>query len=396
MPDDTPPSSLLRRLREVPQDAVNRIAGDIGARRATSLGEAQAAAYLDGRMRRAGLRVSAEGFRAPSGISGDGAALALLAAIGVILYYWAPLPSLALAVWNCAFAAAAQRRPSSPFLARKRPSQNVIATRALEAPPCWRVVLLAALDTPPATKRWVRRLIAGNRAPAGRVAACVAIAVLALLAFFGPLEVRRLLWYLQFAGVAYVVVLAVLDAWQQRAAATAGAVNHAGSLAAMLESADMLGTLEQTELWAVALGASDSGAGLADMLRRYPFDQRTTLFIGLESLGGGLLSYATREGMLRQRAADPLLLRFVAEADAADPLINAEPRPYHSEPTLAHTLLQGGFRTITLLGLDADGHPAQRGSPADTPEQIDAAMIDRAVRLITAVVKRIDATSPEF
>ena len=71
------PGSLLRRLREEPRDAINRIAGEIGARRATSLGEAQAAAYLDGRLRRAGLRVSAEGFRAPAGIGWDGVALAL-------------------------------------------------------------------------------------------------------------------------------------------------------------------------------------------------------------------------------------------------------------------------------------------------------------------------------
>ena len=57
---DDRPRSLLRRLREDPTDAVNRIALEIGARRPTSLGEAQAAAYLDGRMRRAGLRVSAQ------------------------------------------------------------------------------------------------------------------------------------------------------------------------------------------------------------------------------------------------------------------------------------------------------------------------------------------------
>src|SRR6266536_3319559 len=119
------PGSLLRRLREAPQDAVNRIAGEIGARRATSLGEAQAAAYLDGRLRRAGLRVSADAFRAPAGVGWDGLALALLA-------------------------------------------------------------------------------------------------------FFGPFEVRLLLWYAQFVAVAYLIMLAVLEAWQLRAPATAGAANHAG------------------------------------------------------------------------------------------------------------------------------------------------------------------------
>jgi len=73
------PGSLLRRLREDPQEAIGRIAGDIGGRRSTSLGEAQAAAYLDGRMRRAGLRVSADPFCAVARDTGGRVALALVA-----------------------------------------------------------------------------------------------------------------------------------------------------------------------------------------------------------------------------------------------------------------------------------------------------------------------------
>jgi hypothetical protein len=384
------PGSLLRRLREAPQDAVNRIAGDIGTRRATSLGEAQAAAYLDGRLRRAGLRVSADAFRAPAGIAWDGIVLALLATLSVILYYWVPRPSLALSLWNLAIAVAAFRRPSNPFLIRKQPSQNVIATRALEGPPRWRVVLLAPLDTPPATPQIARRLSSGMRPLLGRVVACGAIVALALLAFFGPLDLRRLLWYAQFAPAAYLLIVAALEAWLLWAPATAGAANHAGALAAMLESADILNALTQTELWAVALGASSSGAGLADLLRRYPFDPQMTLFIGLETIGSGLLSYVTREGRLPQRSADPLLVRLVTETDATDPLINVEPRPYYSEPTLQYALHRGRYRTLTIIGLDADGSPAQRGSSTDTPEQIDAEMIDRAVRLIIGVVKQLD------
>src|SRR5438552_9120006 len=97
---DIRPGQYLRRLREDPLDAVNRIAGEIGPRRATSLAEAQAAAYLDGRFRRAGLRVSVDPFRAASSVGGDGALLAVLALISVALYYWFPVPSLFLALWS--------------------------------------------------------------------------------------------------------------------------------------------------------------------------------------------------------------------------------------------------------------------------------------------------------
>jgi len=228
------------------------------------------------------------------------------------------------------------------------------------------------------------------------VLACGAIVALALLAFFGPLEVRRMLWYAQFVPAAYLVILAALEAWQLRAPATAGAANHAGALAAMLESADTLNALTQTELWAVALGASNSGAGLADLLRRYPFDPQMTLFIGLETIGSGLLSYVTREGRLPQRSADALLVRLVTDTDAADPLINVEPRPYYSEPTLQYALHRGRYRTLTIIGLDADGNPAQRGSPTDIPDRIDPTMIDRAVRLIVGLVKQLDTTSSEL
>jgi hypothetical protein len=388
------PGSLLRRLREDPQEAINRIAGDIGGRRATSLGEAQAAAYLDGRMRRAGLRVSADAFRAPTGAGWDGVAVALLAVAGVVLFYWRPLPALALMLAALAFAFVGLLRPGAPLLARRRPSQNVVSTRALESAPRWRVVLLAPLDSPPAGGRLARALLAGPRPAIGRVAAGALILPLAALALSEiPLEVRRVLWYAQLLPAAYLVLMAVLDVWMMRAPATLGSVNHAGALAALLESADTLSALQQTELWAIGLGATATGAGLADLLRRYPFDRETTLFVALESIGGGRLSYVTREGLLPQLAADALLLRLVAGADAADPLIDAEPRAYGAEPTQARPLLRAGHRAVAIVGLDADGRPALRGSPRDTPDQVDAQMLDRAIRLVVGLVKQIDSTA---
>jgi hypothetical protein len=393
---DSLSGSLLRRLREDPQEAINRIAGDIGPRRATSLGEARAAAYLDGRMRRAGLRVSADAFRTAVGSGWDGVALAMLATAGVALYYWLPLPSLFLALWNLLIAIAAQLRPGMPLLARKRPSQNVIATRAITGSPRRRTVLLAPLDSPPVTGRLARLLHAGDRPPLGRVVACAIIALFAALSLLQmPLDIRRALWYGQMLGAAYLLLLAGLDIQAMRAQVTAGAVNHAGALTALLESAEALSGLDQTELWAVGLGATSTGAGLADLLRRYPFDPEATLFLGIESIGGGRLSYLTREGLLPQRIPDGRLLQLIAAADAADPLIDAEPRSYRGEPTLARALLRAGYRAIAIIGLDADGRPALRGSANDTPDQIDAQMLDRAVRLIVGLVKQIDATSFE-
>jgi len=225
--------------------------------------------------------------------------------------------------------------------------------------------------------------------------ACGLIVVLGLLALDGPLGLRQLFWYLQIASAAYLLLMAGLDIWSMVAPSTPGAVNHAGALSAMLESADGLNALSQTELWAVALGASPSGAGLADLLRRYPFDRERTLFIGIESIGAGRVSYLTRAGIVPQRPSDPLLLQLVAAADADDPLIDAEPRPYTSEPVLVQQLQRAGRRTLTIIGLDANGQPAYRGSMADTPEDVDSQTLDRAIRLVVGLVKKIDAASDE-
>jgi hypothetical protein len=389
-------SSLLRRLREDPVEAVNRLAGDIGARAATSLGEAQAAAYLDGRMRRAGLRVSADAFRAAAGPGWDGVILALLAIVSVALYYWLPLASVALALANLAIAVVGLARPGVPLLGRRRASQNVVATRALTTTPRQRVVLLAPLDSPPASGRLTRVLSTGLRPAIGRGLACALIGLLAAAALPAlPLGVRRALWLAQALPAAYLLLLAGLDLWAMRARATQGAVNHAGALAVLLASADDLNALQQTELWAVGLGASSSGAGMADLLRRYPFDRDTTLFIGIESIGAGRLSYVTREGMLPQHAADSELLRLVAATDTADPLIDAEPRAYRAEPTLAHPLHRSSRRALTIAGLDADGYPALRGNPSDTPEQIEPQLLGRAIRLVVGLVKQIDFVNEE-
>jgi hypothetical protein len=387
---NTPPGSLLRRLREDPQDAVNRIAGEIGPRPTTSLAEAQAAAYLDGRLRRAGLRVVADPFRSAAGVAGDGIMLALLATVAVILYYWFPLPSLFLAVWDLVIAIVAFSRPGAPLLARRRPSQNVIGTRAIAGTPHWRVVLLAPLDSPPARGKITQLLNTGTRPLIGRVIACGLLALFALLALSGPLEARRALWYAQMLPTAYLIVLAALDVWALRAAAPAGAVNHAGALATLLASAEELTALDQTELWIVALGATNTGAGIADLLRRYPFDREMTLFIGLEGIGAGNLSYVTREGIVPERPADPLLIQLAAAADVDDPIINVEPRPYTAEPTIVRPLLRAGQRALMIMGLDANGLTPYRGRRDDSVEVIDLGVLERAVRLVVGLVRKID------
>ncbi len=392
---DARPGHTPRRLREHPLDAVNMIVGEIGPRRATSLPEARAAAYLDGRMRLAGLRVSADPFRAPVSIGAEGLLLALLALPGVALYYWLPLPSLFLFAWSLVIAVVAFGRPL-PLLARRRPSQNVIATRATTEAPRWRVVLLAPLDSPLAAGRLAQRFSSDRRPVIGRVVACGLLVLFALIGALNiSLELSRAGWYGQVLPAAYLLLLAILDVQSLRAAATPGAVNHAGALSALLASAAELNGLTKTEIWAVGLGATNSDTGLADLLRRYPFNYEMTLFVGIEGIGAGRLCYVTSEGTLRERAADPLLLQCAAAADAEDPIIDAEPRHYAGDRTIARTLLRNGRRAMTITCLNADGQVPYRGSMEDTLAVVDGHTIERVVRLVAGIVRRLDATSEQ-
>ncbi|HEU4322528.1 MAG TPA: hypothetical protein VFS21_05190 [Roseiflexaceae bacterium] len=387
LPDETRPQN--RRLREDPLDAVFLVAETIGPRPATSLGEARAAAYLDGRLRRAGMRVTADPFVVAVSEGWDGVAVAVLALAAVGLYFWFPLaavavllPALLLALWR-AF------RPDAPLLARRRESQNVIGTRAGPQRAPWRVVLLAPLDAPPQLPAALRPLSDPRNLALARAAACLLVALAALV---GLWDVQRLWWYVQMLPAAALLALAVQSVWLGRAAGSPGAISHAGALAVLLSTVETLGPTERVELWAVGLGATVPGGGLADLLRRYPFEREQTLFVALESIGAGELAYLTREGLLREAQADPTLLDCAAAADSADPRINVAPRPYRGG-TLAGRLLHGGRRALAIVCLGTDGRPPLYADPADTPQAVDPALLERAVRLVGGIVRQIDQTT---
>ncbi len=380
-----------RRLREDPYEAMLRIAGEIGPRRPTSLAEAKAAAYLDGRLRRAGMSVSADAFRATPTSGWDTLLVALLACLAVALYFWLPLPSLLLSLWNMCLAAVLLRRGGG-LIGRRGTSQNVIATRAAAELRRWRVVLLAPLESPPALGRVGRALLSNGRAARGRLIAGVAIVLLAAGGLADlPLEARRALWYAQALPAAYLLVLAGAELRAARAPYSPGAVSHAGALATLLSAAEALGQLESVELWVAALGSVSTRGGLEDMLRRYPFDREETLFIGIEGIGAGSLCFVSGGDGPRRLGADPLILER-AHTVGLDPQNEVGPRVYRGGTTLAGALRAAGLRTLGVMCLDAAGRVPLQASAADAPDQVDPALLERAAQFVTALVRQFDQT----
>ncbi|HMO57439.1 MAG TPA: hypothetical protein PKC19_08795 [Roseiflexaceae bacterium] len=366
-------SPRMRRLREDPLEVVDRLADTIGARPATSVAEAKAAAYLNGRLRRAGMQVSIDTFetRVPPGF--DSGLIALIALVTLILGFWFPLLA-PVPAFVCLFVASIGALLRMPLIGRQRISQNVIATRAAIEAPRATVILLLALDTLPGYAPWLAPVCAGERGRWLRVA--LAAATLA-----GAVEARYGWGDLQVVAVLLLALYAGAEAWAWRSG-SAGAASHAGAAAAALVGASTLNSLDHTQLWVVGLGAMTAGAGLADLLRRYPFERETTLFVGLEAIGRGVPHGITA-------AADAVLVQQV-QACAA-PLAA---RLRGSSMLIAQQLRAAGKRAVTIACLDATGRVAQYATAADQAADIDPEVLEAAAELVICLVRQIDINQP--
>lgn len=379
------------RRHEAPIDIATLIAEEIGPRPPMSLGEAKTAALLDARLRRVGMRLSAESYRAPRLPGYDSIIVGILALIGVASFYWMPLPAIALFAACLGTALLMLAHGDGPLLARRAPSQNVVATRAVGELPRWRLVLLAPLCSPPATGRLIVALGRGLPGRITRVAAAAILLALGIAAALLPgLEVRAWLWYLQALPAATLLLLGIAALAVQFAPATPGAISYAGALATLIGSAAVLPDLANTELWVVGVGAADSRAGINDLLRRYPFDSEQTLFVGLDGIGAGTLCYLAAEGTWRPRLADALLLRLAARVVDGGQAA-ATPCAYRGAPTLAGELRRRGLRAMTIASLDTGRRVPRQYERDDTIAAVDPAHLDAAVRLVVALARALDA-----
>lgn len=389
-------SSVRDETREI-EVLVGQLADQAGARAATSPGEATAAAFVNGRLRRAGMGVATYELRvAPH----PGGAYLIFGALGLVataLSLLLPLPSLLLALNLLAWLAIDRFGAPIPPVGRRRASQNIVGTLAVAGAaglqpvaPRWRVVLMAPLDAPHERRRLAA--LAGPERPAAlaRLAAALLVAAGAAAAMLlsGPW------WLIGLPGAVLCLLIAVAALLPATPTQGDGGV---AALAAMVAAAQRIERLERVELWAVAVGAAGTDPrGVTTLLARYPFDRERTLFLALESLAGEQLVYATREGP--GGPADALLLELAAGADAADPQIDAEPRALAEPARLAAPLRRHRYRALTILAratppAESPAGPAARrpGDAATSPSVApDPRLVERAARLAVGIVRRLE------
>ena len=142
------------------------------------------------------------------------------------------------------------------------------------------------------------------------------------------------------------------------------------------------------DIWFVAAGASELGAaGMHAFLRDHKRDIRGCFLINLDAVGAGSLSILSREGLDDTRACDRRISRLCKRV--AEILhIELEEAPYDYAQTDATEAMRSSVRSLTLMGLDANGLPAFRGTNEDVPENIDDKQVKQVAQLVSEVIRR--------
>jgi hypothetical protein len=352
---------------------------EIGPRCAGSPQEATAAAFVNGRLRRAGMGVTTHSLVVSPRrrrLYGIAAAAGLFAALTAIFL---PLPALVLALAAIISLTLDAAFGPLALIGPRHASQSIIGTQAITggaglAPraPRWRVVLLAPLDSPSVATGLSALAGPGLSAALARVIILALVGLAAMAELISP-----------HRGWALLVVPAAILLALQLAASLRGPrptlhTSNLGALAAMVLATQRLHSLDHVEIWAAAVGASslDTG-GIEDLLAIYPFERERTLIIALEQLDGGQLCYG-----VNTRRARPEIVRLAAAAAAATQVATVE-RTRAESSALIEPLRRRGMRAISVYGHSEAGEaPASRHTTAT--------LSAGAALLIAAIVEQLE------
>lgn len=147
--------------------------------------------------------------------------------------------------------------------------------------------------------------------------------------------------------------------------------------------------LADKEVWFVATGAEEAGTwGMREFLAAYGPDLKGALIINLDNLGTGVLHMVTEEGMARRYRSDRRLIsagkRVAREND-----MHVRTRPYEGLSTDATPALARGYRAMSVMAFDVNGHLPNWHWHTDVEENVDPANLDLAVRFVTEIIREL-------
>lgn len=142
------------------------------------------------------------------------------------------------------------------------------------------------------------------------------------------------------------------------------------------------------DVWFVAIGASNVGhAGMRAFLSSFRQELRGAFLINLDSVGAGMPTVLTSEGLHATRRADRRLVRLVTSV-ADDLHLPLQKEPFDWDETDATPAMRSRVRSVTLMGLDEDNVRALSHTQDDTPENVSPEQVSAIVRLVTEVIRR--------
>lgn len=370
--------------------AIQFLTQEIGPRPATSAAEARAAAYINSRLRQAGMEVDLQTFRAvPTESIPRGLLYLVMAASPFVYLYSRPL---ALGIAVVALVVFLAEQIAWPLLSSWLPggeSQNVVGTRPAAQDGQQHLIVMAHMDSGRANLLFHPRLAGSYRR--FYLVSLLAMVLLPILIGLGGLTGEAWLWYAQMVPTGFVTMAFLLLLHQEIIMPwVPGANDNASGVAVLLNLAEELQGLQHTTLWLVATGSKEAGLhGARSFLRHYPFPRESTYIVNLDTVGCGQLGIMVWEGVLLPRRADPQLVELAGDAESNDITVDADPRVYHTTNTDAQVALVRGFRTMSVVALE-DGRPAFRNWSNDTIENIRPELLERTARLVIGIARRLD------
>ncbi len=172
-----------------------------------------------------------------------------------------------------------------------------------------------------------------------------------------------------------------------------GANDNASGVGVTLELAQRMAAepLQTTEVWLAFTDAEEAAAyGMQNFLKRHTAELgRDAVFIILDQVGIGKLTYVVDDGLIRKYPTHPAALELAARASQALPEIEVK-----SLPGLAYTdallATRRGLVALTIAFVPEAGINAHWHQRSDTHEHIETSALEDARRFTWEILQQID------
>lgn len=169
-----------------------------------------------------------------------------------------------------------------------------------------------------------------------------------------------------------------------------GANDNGSGLLVLLELARRFGATKphRNTLHLLASGAEEAGFfGVKAFIRSHKeLDRESTLFINLESIGGGELHWVTSEGCLQGIATPEAGLALLDDLEKKN-VIPVFPRSPILSPTDSTALGKNGYNFVTLIALKDKSAPINYHRVTDTFDKLDIPTLTTAADVVDKMIR---------